>query len=79
MMCERLVDKVSTEILRDRVGVVVKIEDMIIQTSLQWYGCVLHGDIDSQIHEVIEVEIIGKRKKNRPRKPWEECIKKDFK
>ena len=35
MMCGRLVDKVSTEILRDRVVIAVKIEDMIIQSSLQ--------------------------------------------
>ena len=31
MICGvRLVDRVSTDVLRDRVGVVVKIEDMII-------------------------------------------------
>ena len=79
MMCGRQVDKVSTEILRDRMGIVVKIEDMIIQNSQRWYGCVLHGDINSQIHKVMEVEIIRKRKKNRARKPWEEYIKKNFK
>ena len=33
MMCGvRLVDRVSTDVLRDMVGVVVKIEDMTIQT-----------------------------------------------
>ena len=79
MMCGRQVDKVSTEIFHDRVGIVVKIEDMIIQNSQWWYGCVLHGDINSQIHKVMEVEIIRKRKKNQARKPWEECIKKNFK
>ena len=36
-MCEaRLVDRVSTDALRDRVGVVVKIEGLIIQSRLQW-------------------------------------------
>ena len=31
----------------DRVGVVVKIEDMIFQSCLQWYGHIMHGDINS--------------------------------
>ena len=48
MMCGvRLVDRVSTDVLRDRVGVAVKIEDMIIQSRLSWYGHVMRGDINS--------------------------------
>ena len=31
----RLVDRVSTDVLRDRMGVVVKIEEMIIQNRLR--------------------------------------------
>ena len=41
----------------------MKIEDMIIQSHLQWYGHVMRGDITWQIREVMEVEITGKRKK----------------
>ena len=79
MMCGvRLVDRVSTDILRDRVGVVVKIEDLMIQSRLQWSGHVMHGDINSQMREVMEVEITGKRKKGRPIKLWEEYVKKDL-
>ena len=79
MMCGvRLVDRVWTDVLRNRVGVVVKIEDMIIQSRLRWYVHVMRGDINSQIREVIEVELAGKRKKGRPRKSWEECVKKDL-
>ena len=52
MMCwVRLIDRVSTDVLRDRVGVVVKIEDMIIQN---W----------PQIARVMEIEITGKKKKD---------------
>ena len=60
----RLVDRFSTDDFRDRAGAVVKIEDMIIQSRLEWYGHVLHGDVNFQIHEVMELEIIGKRKKS---------------
>ena len=45
----RLVDRVLTDVLRDKVGVVVKIEDMIIQSRFQWHGYVILGDINSQI------------------------------
>ena len=79
MMCGvRLNDRASTDVLCDRVGVVVKIEDVIIQSCLQWYGHAMHGDINPQICEVMEVEITGKRKKGQPGKSWEECIKKDL-
>ena len=62
MMCGvRLVDRVSTDVLLDRVVVVVKIGD-ISRSHLRWYGHVLCGDITSQIREVMEVEITGKRK-----------------
>ena len=63
-------------ILRDRAGVVVKIENMILQSRLWWYGHVMHGDINSQMYEVMKVEIIGKRNKDQPRKSWEGCVKK---
>ena len=73
-----LVDRASSDVLRDRVEVVVKIEDIIIQSRLWCYGHAMRGDINSQIHEVMEVEVTGKRKKGRPRKSWEECVKKDL-
>ena len=79
MICGvRLVDRVSTDVLRDRVGVVVKIEDMIIQSRMRCYGHVMRGDINSQMLEVMEVEITGKSKKDLPRKLWEECLMKDL-
>ena len=79
MMCGvRLVDRVSTDVLQDRVGAFVKLEDMIIQSCLRWYGHVICRDINSQIREVMMLEMIGKRNKGRPRKMFEECVKKDF-
>ena len=52
-------DRVPTGVLHDRVGVILKIGD-IIQSCLPKY---------------MEVEINGKRKKGQPRKVLEECIK----
>ena len=74
----RLVDRVSTDVLRDRVAVVMNIGGMVIQSCLRWYGHVMRGDINYQRQEVMEVEITGKRKKGRPKKLWEECEKKNL-
>ena len=52
----KLVDRVSADVLHDKVGVVVKIQDVIIQSRLL-------EDINSQILEVMKVEVTGKRKK----------------
>ena len=42
MMCGvRLVDRVSTDVLQDKVGVVVTIKDLIIKRRLRWYGHVI--------------------------------------
>ena len=61
MMCGvRLVDRVSTDVLWDSVGVVVKIEDMIIQSRLRWYGHVMHGDINSEIVRLWKLKQLGK-------------------
>ena len=77
MMCGvRLLDRVSTDVLCDRVSVVVKTEDMITQSRLRWYGHVMRGDINSQIRELMKVKITGKRKKGRQSKSWEKCVKK---
>ena len=63
MMCEvRLIHSVLTDALHDKVGVIVQIEN-IIQSCLHWYGYVMHGDINSQICEVMKLQTTGKRKK----------------
>ena len=50
MMCEvRLVDRVSTDILCDRVDVIVKIEDMITQSRLGW-SCV-----ETSVHKYVRL------------------------
>ena len=46
----RLTNRVSTNVLRDRVGV-MKIEDVIIPSRLRWYCHVMRGDINFQMRE----------------------------
>ena len=59
----RLVNKVLTDVLRDRMIVIAKIEDMIMQSHLQWYGHVIRRDFKSQIASSWILKKLGKRKK----------------
>ena len=59
----RLVNGVLTDVLCDRVGIVLKIKGIIIQSHLRWHSHIIHQDINSQIREVMEFEITEKRKK----------------
>lgn len=67
------------DVLHDKVGVAVKNDDMIIQSCLWWYGLAMQGNFNSQISEVMQVKLTGKRNKGQPRKLWKESIKKDLK
>ena len=73
----RMVNRVSTHVLWDRVALAVKVEDVIIQSRLRWYGQVIRRDVNSQRRGFMELEINGKKKKGRSRKLWEVCVKKD--
>ena len=43
----RMVNRVSTHVLWDRVALAVKVEDVIIQSRLRCYGQVIRRDINS--------------------------------
>ena len=43
----KLFDRVSSGVLKERLGVVVKIEDILVDSCLQWCGHVIHGDTNT--------------------------------
>ena len=45
----RLVERLSTEVLQDRVGVVVKIGNMIMENGLRWYCHAIGRDINLRL------------------------------
>ena len=51
MMCEvRLVDRVSTDALRDRKGVLVKIEDMVRREMALKWALFVDRNSQSRVH-----------------------------
>ena len=56
------------------MDVAVKIEDISVKSRLQWYDYVIYPDTNLKLHEVMILEIDGK-KKGHPRKSRSEQIK----
>ena len=68
-MCRvKLVDQVSSDALKERVGAAVKIDDTLVHSHLQWYGHVNHQHTNSNISEYVELEIEGMMGKGCSRK-----------
>lgn len=61
----RLLDGVSSDVLGERVGGVVKTQDMLIHNRWQWHCHVVRQDTNSQIPEVQELEVGAKSNKGR--------------
>ena len=62
--------KTGQVLFSEKVGVVVKIKNMLVHSHLRWYSHVTHQDTNLQILEVKELEIYEKRKKGRTIKFW---------
>ena len=58
-----LIDRVSSSVLREKVGVDVKMEDILVHGRLQWYGHVIRQDTNSQVREIMELEVDAKKPK----------------
>ena len=53
----------------------MKMEDMIIQSRLPWYGM---PSVETSTPKCVRLWSLKLGKKGRPRKSWEECVKKDL-
>ena len=52
----------------------VGFENVIVRSCLHWYGHVICQVIETQIHEVLQFQVAGKRPKGSPRKRWISCM-----
>ncbi len=69
----KLTDRVSTTELYALLGL-EEISSAVGTRRLRWYGHVCRSDDCIASVKVMEVE--GKRGRGRPRKTWDECVKK---
>ena len=69
-------DRIASDILLQRLC--LKNLDTILRTNrLRWYGHVCRSS--GSINKSMQYEVMGKRKRGRPRKTWHQCIEDDLK
>ena len=70
-------DKVRNEEVRKRVGV-GELGQKLREDRLRWFGHVYRRDEDYVGKRVQKIKV-GKRKRGRPKRRWEDCIREDMK
>jgi len=72
-----LKDKVRKEEVRRRVGV-SELGQKLREERLRWFGHVYRRD-EEYVGKRVQKIKVAKRKTGRPKRPWEDCVKKDMK
>ena len=78
MMCGKtLKDRVPSSMLRERMGI-EDIEDHMRGHRLRWLGHLERMDAGNLTRRVREERVVGKARRGRPKKTWEETVKDDM-
>ncbi|XP_064087945.1 uncharacterized protein LOC135202466 [Macrobrachium nipponense] len=70
-------ERISNEYIRGSTKV-VEISKKIHKERLRWYGHLLQREEHNVGRHTKEMEVLGRRKKGRPRKRWRDCVGKDL-
>jgi len=79
-MCDvKLMDRKSTKDLMNMIGLTALIEMTVKANALQWFGLVLRTEKNSALKVVLDFEVLGKRKRGRPKSTWRGKVKENLK
>ena len=73
-----LKDKRSSEELRSGLGI-VGVDSVVRRGRLRWFGHVERKEAGDWVSKCRNLEVVGGVRKDRGRKTWMECVKKDMK
>ena len=59
------------------LGLKETIDRLATANGVRWYGHVLRRDDDSVLRVPLNLEVIGKRKRGRPRKTWKKQVEEE--
>ena len=59
------------------LGLKETIEQLATANGVRWYGHVLRRDDDSVLRVALNLEVSGKRKRERPRKTWNKQVEEE--
>ena len=71
-------DKISSEELLREVGLEA-IDVIIGRNRLRWYGHVVRKDEEDWVKRCMNLEVMGKRERGRPKKTWRDNVERDMK
>ena len=70
-------DKIRNEYVRGTVKI-AKLGDKLQNARLRWYGHVKRREKDSVGKRMLEIAVLGRRKRGRPRRKWMDLVRKDM-
>ena len=77
MCSQRVVDRKTNEEQMDMLGLKETIDRLATANEVRWYGHVLRRDDNSVLRVALNLEVSGKRKRERPKKTWKKQVEKD--
>ena len=77
-MCDqKVVDRKTTNEQMDMLGLKETIDRLATANGVRWNRHVLRRDDDSVLRVVLNLEVSGKRKQERPRKTWKKQVEEE--
>ena len=74
-MCgQKVADRKTTEEQMDMLGLKETIDRLATANGVRWYGNVLRRDDDSVLRVALDLDVSGKRKRERPKKTWKKQV-----
>ena len=70
-------DKMKSEDIRKELGV-GSIKSKSRESRLRWFGHVHHREQESNLRQVMDMEIPGRRPRGRPRGRWRDLVDRDM-
>ena len=68
----KLMDRKKSDELMEMLGLEGRVEQLAKANGVRWYGHVLRREEDHVLRKALEFEVIGRRKRGRPKKKWRE-------
>ena len=77
-MCgQKVTDKKTTEEQMDIVGLKKTMDRLATANGVRWYGHTLRTDDDSVLRVALDLEVSGKRKRERLKKTWKKQVEEE--
>ena len=75
----KLMDKKITKELMEMLGLVESLEMIAKANAVRWYGHVLRREDGNILRKALDLEVMGKRRRGRPKSTWKRKVEEEVK